>query len=181
MLLDTLHPTLNLWIMVQLSIKCGWTSKTWWMIIVSPKGVLFGDLWHINNIGVSQKGKCLHQDIVSQNTSLVTAAFPSEQDIFTPPPVTQRSWMPFGRLSSVHRGHGTGLKLEGLFIFYMCWTMLFSGCEHNFLTFTNDPKEIPCWLTLVLSLSHSKNSHLSGWCIAAEENICLSTELYFKL
>lgn len=106
-----------------------------------PKGRVISWSLAQNNIGISQKGKCLDQDIVSQKTSLVIVAFSSEQDIFTPPPVTQQSWMPFGRLSSVRRGHGTGLKTEGLFIFYMCWTMLFSGCEHNFLTFTNDPKE----------------------------------------
>lgn len=106
-----------------------------------PKGIVISWSLAWNNIGTSQKGKSLHQDIVSQKTSLVTVAFSSEQDIFTPPPVTQRSWMPFGRLSSVRRGHGTGLKTEGLFIFYVCWAMLFPGCEHNFLTFTNDPKE----------------------------------------
>lgn len=106
-----------------------------------PKGSVTSWSLAWNNIGISQKGKCLHQDIVSCKTSLVIVAFSSEQDIFTPPPVTQRSWMPFGRLSSVHRGHGTGLKLEGLFIFYVCWTMLFSGCEQKFLTFTNDPQE----------------------------------------
>lgn len=143
-----------------------------------PKGSVISWSLAWNNIGISQKGKCLHQDIVSQKTSLVTEAFSSEQDIFTPPPVTQWSWMPFGRLSSVRRGHGTGLKLEGLFIFYMCWTMLFSGCEHSFLTFINDPKEK---ILLGLSLSHSQNPNLSRWCTAARENTYLNTELYFKL
>lgn len=94
-----------------------------------------------NNIGKWHKGKCLHQDIVSHKIALLTVAFSSKQDIFTPPPVTQWSWMPLGRLSSVHRGHGTGLELEGLFIFFMCWTMLFSGCERSFLAFKNDSKE----------------------------------------
>lgn len=89
----------------------------------------------------STKVNACHQDTVSQKISLVTVSFSSKQDISTPPPATQQSWMPFGRLSSVPRGHGTGLKLEGLFIFFMCWTVLFSGCEHRFLAFTNDPKK----------------------------------------
>lgn len=106
-----------------------------------PKGSVISWSLAWNNTGKWQKGKCLHQDIVSQKIALVTVAFSSKQDIFPPPPVTQRSWMPFGGLSSVHRGHGTGLELEGLFIFFMCWTMLFSGCERSFLAFKNDPKE----------------------------------------
>lgn len=106
-----------------------------------PKGRVISWSLARNHTGISQEGKCSRQDIVSEKTSLVAAAFSSERDIFPPPPVTQRRGMPSGRLSSGRRGHGTGLEPEGLFIFYVCWTMLFSGCEHNFLTFTNDPQE----------------------------------------
>lgn len=97
-----------------------------------PKGSVISCSLTLNCTGISQRCKCLHQDIVSHKISLVTVAFSNEQVIFTPPPETLWSWMHFGRLSSTHRGHGTGQKLEGLFIFYMCWAMLFPGVNRSF-------------------------------------------------
>lgn len=140
MLLDTFHPILNLWsVILQLYQK--WSNNYHLMDDNSfPKGSVISCSLTLNCTGISQRGKCLHQDIVSHKISLVMVAFSNEQDIFTPPPETLRCWMHFGRLSSVHRGHGTGLKLEGLFIFYVL-SYVVPGCEQKFLTFTNDPQE----------------------------------------
>lgn len=144
MLLEALHLLFNLWSgrlkWDYNSIKSDWTSSTQW-IIVSPKGVLFLDLWHeTTQVNGTKVNACI-RILSHKRLPWSQWHFPVSRTSFPPPPVTQRSWMPFGGLSSVHRGHGTGLELEGLFIFFMCWTMFFSGCERSFLAFKNDPKE----------------------------------------